>query len=144
MFLTLDHAELPVGALLKGGRTWRYVEYLASFPYFHVSALDLSEGGARPTALLIHTVEDLLDLADAEHQGWKIQQVQLVSPGPMNGTGDWRMEELMAIEGVELARGNSYAYLLSSGVTYFEHEVAKTLPRERWRPVFTCLGMSEP
>lgn len=137
MFLTFDHAEVPAGALLKGGHSWRYVEYLASFPYFHVSALDLSEDGARPTALLIYTVEDLLDLAVAERQGWAIQQVQLVSPGRMNGTGGWRMEVLREIEGIELARGTSYAYLLSSGATYFEHEAAKTLPRERWRSVFS-------
>ncbi|VVQ18238.1 hypothetical protein PS938_04539 [Pseudomonas fluorescens] len=139
MFLTFDHAELPVGALLKGSRTWRYVEYLASFPYFHVSTLDLSEDGARPTALLIHAVEDLLDLADAESQGWKIQQVQLVSPGRMNGTSDWRMEELRAIEGIELAHGSSYAYVLTSGATYFDHEESKAHPRERWRSVYKSI-----
>ncbi|ATH79635.1 hypothetical protein CO724_00080 [Ectopseudomonas mendocina] len=137
MFFTFDHAEAPVGALLKGGHSWRYVEYLASFPYFHVAAFDLSEGCARPTALLIYSVEDLVDLATAGRQGWKIQQVQLVSPGRMNGTGGWQMEKLREIEGIELARGTSYAYLLSSGATYFEHEAAKALPRERWRSVFS-------
>ncbi|MCY1307138.1 hypothetical protein D9M70_570410 [compost metagenome] len=112
------------------------MEYLASFPYFHVSALDLREGEARPTALLVYTVHDLLDLADAEPQGWKIQQVQLVSPGRMNGTGEWRMEELREIEGVERARGTSYAYQLGTGATYFDHESTKVLPRELWRPIF--------
>ncbi|MNG21448.1 hypothetical protein D3C84_1058090 [compost metagenome] len=85
-------------------------------------------------------MHDLLDLADAEPQGWKIQQVQLVSSGRMNGTGEWRMDELREIEGVELARGTSYAYLLGTGETFFDHESAKALPRERWRPIFNSVG----
>ncbi|MDT4860545.1 hypothetical protein FQZ97_951150 [compost metagenome] len=138
MFLTFEHAEVPVGALLRGGHTWRYVEYLASFPYFHVSAVDLDEEGARPTTLLIYTVSDLVDLAAAEANGWKIQQVQLVSPGRMNGTGEWRMEELRTVESIELSRGTSYAYVLKSGATYFDHESSKSLPRQRWRLVFSA------
>lgn len=136
MFLTLDHAEIPVGALLKGGHTWRYVEYLAAFPYFHVTALDVDDDRTRPTTLLVYTVHDLLDLAAAESQGWRIQSVQLVSPGRMNGTGEWQMEKLREIEGIELARGTSYAYLLCSGATYFDHEETKALPRQRWRSIF--------
>ncbi|EPO8351978.1 hypothetical protein ACUHOL_006742, partial [Pseudomonas aeruginosa] len=112
------------------------VEYLSSFPYFHVTALDLDEEGARPTTLLIYTVLDLVDLAAAEANGWKIQQVQLVSPGRMNGTAGWQMEELRAVEGIEVGRGTSYAYVLKSGTTYFDHESSKSLPRQGWRMVF--------
>ncbi|WP_212631995.1 hypothetical protein [Pseudomonas sp. KB-10] len=136
MFLTLDHAEIPVGALLKGVHTWRYVEYLASFPYFHVTALDVDDDRTRPTTLLVYTVHDLLDLAAAESQGWEIQSVQLVSPGRMNGTGEWQMEKLREIKGIELARGTSYAYLLYSGATYFDHEATKALPWQSWRSIF--------
>ncbi|WP_342246765.1 hypothetical protein [Pseudomonas sp. OTU5201] len=138
MFLTFEHAEVPVGALLRGGHSWRYVEYLGRYPYFHVSALDLDEEGARTTTLLIYTVPDLVDLAAAKANGWKIQQVQLVSPGHMNGTGEWRMEKLKAVEGIELARGTSYAYVLKSGTTYFDHEASKNLPRQDWRLVFSA------
>ncbi|RBA51291.1 hypothetical protein DQ403_22335 [Stutzerimonas zhaodongensis] len=138
MFLTLDHAEVPVGSLLRGAHTWRYVEYLASLPYFHVSAVDQDDEGIRPTTLLIYTVQDLVDLAAAKANGWKIEQVQLVSPGRMNGTGEWRMEELRAVEGTQVARGTSYAYVLKSGATYFDHESSKSLPPQRWRLTFSA------
>ena len=137
MFLTFDHAEVPVGSLLKGGRTWRYVEYLTSFPYFHVSALDLDDDGARLATLLVYTVHDLLDLAAAESNGWQIQHVQLVSPGHLNGSGEWRMDALRRIEEAEVSRGTSYAYSLNSGATYFDREESKGLPRQHWRTVFS-------
>ena len=132
MFLTFEHAEVPVGALVKGAHSWRYVEYISSYPYFHVTALDRDGEGERLTTLLIYTVPDLLDLAASESQGWLIQQVQLVSPGHMNGMGKWTMEELREIEAIELARGTSYAYLLASGAKYLERgEEGNQPPRNR-------------
>jgi len=135
MFLTLDHSEVPLGALLDGGRAWRYVEYLASYPYFHVSALEASDEGTRIATLLVYTVHDLLDLAAAEPQGWLIQRVQLVSPGQMNGTGEWQMDLLNEIVRTEIAGRCSYAYMLHSGASYFDQKDAQHLPRHLWESV---------
>ncbi|QEY71747.1 hypothetical protein [Pseudomonas denitrificans (nom. rej.)] len=126
---------------MEGGRSWRYVEYLSSYPYFHVSALDSNEEGSRLSTLLIYTVTYLLDLASAAKQGWKILQVQLVSPGRMNGTGEWRMDDLQEISEVRWEARISYAYLLRSGVTYFEREEFRQQPQDCKQIVFrtTCL-----
>ncbi|MCY1290128.1 hypothetical protein D9M70_392550 [compost metagenome] len=136
MFLTFEHAEVPVGALVKGAHSWRYVEYISSYPYFHVTALDRDGEGERLTTLLIYTVPDLLDLAASESQGWLIQQVQLVSPGHMNGTGQWKMEELGAIEAVEFSQRTSYAYLLAGGGEYVERKEAASQPQSHRRVVY--------
>lgn len=40
MFLTFDHAEVPMGALVRGGHSWRYVEYPTTYPWFHVALIE--------------------------------------------------------------------------------------------------------
>lgn len=46
------------------------------------------------------------------------------------------MEDLLEIEAIELPRGTSYAYLLTSGAKYFEHEEAGTQPSQCRRVVY--------
>lgn len=136
MFLTFEHGEVPPGVPIEGGRTWRYVEYLSSYPYFHVSALDRDDGEARETTLLIYTVGDLVDLSLAGPQGWEILEVRLVSPRSINKGRGWQMDALRCIEEVECDGRLRYVYLLKSGETYFDRDEINGLPREDRRLVY--------
>ncbi|AZC95870.1 hypothetical protein [Pseudomonas chlororaphis] len=126
MFLTLEHAEVPLGALVKGAHSWRYVEYLTSQPWFYVMALEHVEGIARPATLLIKALEDLLELEGVDNDAWEITRVHLVSPGHLNGTEDWKMERLKEIAKIKNNGNSSLLYLLHSGVIYFENRQARS------------------
>ncbi|MFJ3051891.1 hypothetical protein [Pseudomonas nitroreducens] len=136
MFLTFEHGEVPPGVPIDNGRTWRYVEYLSSYPYFHVSALARDDAEVRETTLLIYTVYDLVDLSLAKPQGWEILEVRLVSPRCVNKGQGWQMDALRCIEEVECDGRLRYVYLLKSGETYFDRDEIQGLPREARRLVY--------
>ncbi|WDH44642.1 hypothetical protein PUP66_16080 [Pseudomonas chlororaphis] len=94
----------PLGALVKGAHSWRYVEYLTSQPWFYVMALEHVEGIARPATLLIKALDDLLELEGVDNDAWEITRVHLVSPGHLNGTEDWKMERLKEIAKIKSMR----------------------------------------
>lgn len=112
MFLTFDHAEVPMGALVQGGHSWRYVEYPTRYPWFHVALTELDGTERRVTTFHVYSAADLIELAEsAEHQ-LQIERVLLVSPGHLNGTGSWQMDELLEIAEVGLENQISWVYRL--------------------------------
>jgi hypothetical protein len=128
MFFTFDHAEAPAGALVQGGHMWRYVEYLTERPWFYVTLLEADEESPRQAVYLIPMLEDLLELANAGEQGWTLLQVFIVSPGHLNGTCNWKMNELVSISQVYSSVRSSLAYRVYPDVVYFEDELARSQP----------------
>ncbi|WP_201192448.1 hypothetical protein [Pseudomonas fluorescens] len=128
MFLTFEHAEASVGALVQGGHMWRYVEYLTERPWFYVTLLEPDEESPRRAVYLIPMLEDLLELANAGEQGWTLLQVFIVSPGHLNGSGNWKMNELVSISRVYSSVRSSLAYRVDADVVYFEDELASRQP----------------
>ncbi|PRA17869.1 hypothetical protein VRB78_11655 [Pseudomonas trivialis] len=125
MFLTFEHAEAPGGALMRGGHVWRYVEYRPARPWFYVSILELSDDEWTPTTLLISTLEDLQELHRSDSHNLRITQVILVSPGELNGTGCWRMDELSEIAQVRSSERLSLIYKMTNEDKYYEDEGAR-------------------
>lgn len=125
-----------MGVPLNGGQTWRYVEYLSSYPYFHVSARDWEGHEASETTLLIYTVADLVDLSLAKSQGWEVLAVQLVSPPHINKGRGWRMDALKSVEEVKLEGRLSYLYMLETGELFSDRDDLKLLSSEYRRVVY--------
>lgn len=139
MFLTMEHAEVPGGMLVEGAHMWRYVECLTGRPWFHVAVLEHHEDFVRPTIYMIKDLEDLLELAGATEQGWEMGRVHLVSPGHLNGSEAWKMDELKEIIRIHSGEKPSLAYVLRSGTTYFENECHKQLS-EAGRQTILAMG----
>jgi len=123
MFLTFEHAESPVGALMRGGHMWRYVEYLTEHPWFYVTLIESDEDSVRQTVYLIPLLEDLLELVQADDQGLSILHVFLVSPGSLNGSGSWKMDELIEIKRAYGSERQCLVYSVHPGVDYFENDL---------------------
>ncbi|VXB16920.1 hypothetical protein [Pseudomonas sp. 8O] len=139
MFLTMEHAEIPAGVLVKGTHMWRYVECLTSRAWFYVAVLEHHEDFTRPTIYMIKDLEDLLELAGAADQGCEIDRVDLVSPGDLNGSEGWKMDELKEIFRIHAGDQSSLAYLLRSGVIYLQDQRVKHQV-ETGREVIFALG----
>jgi len=135
----MEHAEVPAGGLLKGAHMWRYVECLTSRAWFYVAVLEHYEDFTRPTIYMIKDLEDLLELAGAADQGCEIDRVDLVSPGDLNASEGWRMDELKEIFRIHSGGNSSLAYVLRSGVTYFQDQRVKH-QAETGREVIFALG----
>ncbi|MDH0896713.1 MULTISPECIES: hypothetical protein [unclassified Pseudomonas] len=122
MFLTMEHAEIPAGALVKGAHAWRYVECLTTRPWFLVDVLEHDAGYVRPATYLMKDLEGLLELAGAKDQGWEINSVYLVSCGGRSDSEGWTMAKLKQILRVHAGRESSLAYILHPNSTYFESQ----------------------
>lgn len=125
MFLTMEDAEIPAGVLVKGAHMWRYVECLTTRAWFYVTLLEHHEDFIRPTIYMIKDLEDLLELAGAAGKGYKIDRVDLVSANDLNGSGGWKMDELKEILRIQAGGRSSLAYVLRSGVIYFQNQRMK-------------------
>lgn len=136
MFLTFDHAEVPMGALVQGGHSWRYVEYPTSYPWFHVALTEFDGAEQRSTTFYVYDVTDLIELAESTEHQLQIVRVLLVSPGHLNGTSSWQMDELIEIAKVGLEGRTSLVYRLRDDRVLFEDERARTADATQSHKVF--------
>lgn len=138
MFLTFDHAEVPMGALVQGGHSWRYVEYPTTYPWFHVALTEFDGSGHRSTTFHVYDAADLIELAESTEHQLQIERVLLVSPGHLNGTGSWQMDELLEIAKVGLDDQFSLVYRLRDERALFEDERARDSDAAQIHTVFVC------
>lgn len=142
MFLTFDHAEAPMGALVQGGHSWRYVEYPTTYPWFHVALTEFDGNAHRATTFYVYDAEDLIELAESTKHQLNIESVLLVSPGHLNGTGSWQMDELREITKFDLEERCSLAYRLSDERVLFEDDRARNADASKSNTVFVSPGTS--
>lgn len=142
MFLTFDHAEAPMGALVQGGHSWRYVEYPTTHPWFHVAVTEFDGTANRATTFYVYDAADLIELAESTEHQLQIGSVLLVSPGHLNGTGAWQMDELLEIAKVDHEERFSLAYRLSDERVLFEDERARNADVAKTRTVFVSPGQT--
>lgn len=136
MFLTFDHAEVSMGALVQGGHSWRYVEYPTTYPWFHVALTEFNGSEHRSTTFHVYDTADLIELAESTEHQIQIERVLLVSPGHLNGTGSWQMDELLEIAKVRLDDQFSLVYRLSDERALFEDERARNADAAQIHTVF--------
>lgn len=140
MFLTFDHAEVPMGALVQGGHSWRYVEYPTTYPWFHVALTEFDGTEHRSTTFHVYDAADLIELAESSDHQLQIERVLLVSPGDLNGTGSWQMDELLEIVKVGLEDRFSFVYRLRDERALFEDERARNVDSTQSHTVFVSPG----
>jgi hypothetical protein len=121
MFMTFEHSEVPIGALIQGAHLWRYAEYVSRQPWFYVSALEKVDDGYRCATLMLKELDDLIDLQLAESQGWRIAEVYLVSSEALNNSGQWKLDKLLEVRQLTTNAGKTLIYRLSAGNEYCEH-----------------------
>ncbi|WP_032703309.1 hypothetical protein [Pseudomonas syringae] len=134
MFRTMREAELMRGSIrpTAGFQFWSLVELETVWPWFHVETIDCTGDFHHKSIVLAPNVQLLTDLVSAgSRDGW-VNQVQVVTPGSMNGTGSWKMEILKSLHEVFDNNGelSGHEYLVVPGKTY-STVVNKTLPAFR-------------
>ena len=130
MFETHVEGEIPLPAEFgyPNVRAWSYVHCHLFAPWLHVvrQVTYQDKGGGEP-----YVLQDMLFLAEVgqlvELQAIpqvKIVSVDLMSPGPLNGTGHWKLEPLAEIwEGlVPMGFGprRAFVYVLEDGRRYLD------------------------
>lgn len=101
MFTTYRSAEVEFSCLgdprYSGTQIWRYVEQELMCPWFYVQVRRPGSTGTDLSMLMLPCARDIAAMVDCETPSWCIEQVQIVTPTHMNGTGRWQMEPLRRI-----------------------------------------------
>lgn len=119
MFVTHRNAEQrPIGRIGNDHQYWHFVEQSIHSPWFYVSwASRLGEGKIVDILMIGDIATFEVFLAQVGTESW-IEDVQLVSPGWLNGSGKWLMEPLMALTERCSSGQKSYSYAVLQGATY--------------------------
>ncbi|WEK28483.1 MAG: hypothetical protein P0Y58_16375 [Candidatus Pseudomonas phytovorans] len=124
MFITHKQAELALGELLGDGSTqcWQYVEQTTHCPWFYVKVAFQQDNEAFTSMLMLPSISSLEQVISEQTAGLRLLDVQLVSPGYLNGSDGWMMEKLLELrETVDDIREEAvYVYSLEGGKIYTE------------------------
>lgn len=95
MFTTHRHAEIPLAPVFgEPYQLWRFVEFEQHRPWFCVT-LNIGKGRTNwRTMYLVASEAELELMLEGIAANAKVEDVQVITPASLNGTGAWRMEPL--------------------------------------------------
>lgn len=140
MLVTYAQAEVPLGLMANKPeiRHWRYAELSFSSIWLYVSIGYVRSGHQRQCTLLMPELREFEQLLnDCGDELW-IDDVMVVSPGDVNGSGAWMMERLDSLEEAfdEQTGEFVYTYVLENGRRYTEAELVLSAKREVQRIIY--------
>lgn len=99
MFMTHPDAELPIpsGLALHGERTWQWVEFSLQIPYFFLSFSVASGNASLMRYILFSQLKDVLCVVSTIKKGVKDIEIDLLSPGYVNGSNSYKMGKVKEI-----------------------------------------------
>lgn len=122
MFRTMCEAELMPGLIrsTNGFQFWSLVELETVWPWFLVETIDCSGNSHHKGIVLASNVQLLRDLIGGGSKTAWVDQVQVITPGSMNGTGSWKMEILESLHEVVGSDGqvSGHEYQVATGNAY--------------------------
>lgn len=130
MFITNKQAEVKGSqAMLEPGHQgWHFVQQHLMSPWFHTTIVRCEDGLEFHDVVFVDGLQALTSLLELTETGVQVRSVQLVSPGWLNGTGDWHMDILL-----EIARsqdGASLRYTLHDGRHFYFPEAQPEISRK--------------
>lgn len=118
MFVTNRRAEIDGTFIMleEGQQAWHFVEKRLLSPWFNVTVVRRQNDEQYQDVLFLDNVRYLRQFASLTEDGMALCSVQIVTPGWVNGSGDWLMEPLIEVS--ESAEGASWCYTVQGGKQY--------------------------
>jgi hypothetical protein len=154
MFITNKAFRSSISAILADPveQRWTVTEMPVDLPWFlvtfrHVESIDGSDAFEITRTVLLSDLKDLEPWAHLETEGsLHLESVQVITPGYVNGTHDWKMDPLKAVwtaEEPSVAGEIVEIYETTAGVKYaysFLETPISELQNETLQNRFTHLG----
>ncbi|WP_149086613.1 hypothetical protein [Pseudomonas prosekii] len=122
MFETYEAARLPALPSFEQNTTrWAFIAQSANKEWFYVTHQYFQDGDRESVCnqqFMIPDVIGLMSLVRSDTADAFVRSVQLVSPGWMNGTEEWRMEFLLGLIALRGDESGRYAYEVAGGGIY--------------------------
>ena len=123
MFITNRQAEVHGSQTMlePGHQGWHFVQQHLMSPWFHTTITRYEAGLEIDDVVFVDSLQTLTSILELTEKGVQVKSVQLVSPGWLNGTGDWHMERLLEV--AQSQDGTSLRFTVQEGRYYFFPEV---------------------
>lgn len=122
MFRTMREAELMPRLIrpTNGLQFWSLVELETVWPWFHVETIESRGTDQHRGIVLASNVQLLKDLIHAGVENAWVNQIQIITPDSMNGTGSWKMEILESLYEITNSDGQicGHEYRVPAGKIY--------------------------
>lgn len=134
MFTTHRYAEIPLAPVFgEPYQLWRFVELEQHRPWFCVT-LNTGKGSANwRTMYLVASEAELEQMLEGIAAKAKIEDLQVITPSRLNGSGAWQMEPLAELVRISDTDENVLGYDLrtASGVVYSDRDHISSTDVER-------------
>ncbi len=136
MFITHRKAEVrgSLALLEPDHQGWHFVQQHLMSPWFHTTISRYEEGLELQDVVFVDNLQGLISILELREIGQQVKSVQLVSPGWLNGAGDWRME--MLVEVSQSQDGTSLRYTLQDGRHYYFPETKPDISEVYSVPIY--------
>ena len=131
MFCTSTNGKMPIPPVFDDGSEcwWSYVKLPLFVPYFQLVCGSRCEPTGSLQTFFFPSIDQVLSILGDPNVD--VTAVQLVSPGHMNGTGNWQIDELSTVyRGFESQseefKKYAFLYVVADGSRYLESCVAST------------------
>jgi len=122
MFETYEAARLPALPSFERDTTrWAFIAQSANREWFYVTHQYFQGGDPEYVCnqqFMIPDVIGLMSLVKSNTDVAFVSAVQLVSPGWLNGSEEWRMEPLVRLIAVPGEKSSTYVYEVAGGEIY--------------------------
>lgn len=119
MFITHRKAEVKgsLALLEPDHQGWHLVQQHLMSPWFHTTIARCEEGLEIHDVVFVDNLQALMSILELRETEVLVKSIRLVSPGWLNGAGDWRME--MLVEVAQSQDGTSLQLTLQDGRHYY-------------------------
>lgn len=143
MFITNRQAEVNDSHIMlePGHQGWHFVQQQIMSPWFHTTIARCEDGFEILDVVFLDSLQALTSILGLMEMGAQVKSVQLVSPGWLNGAGDWRMETLREV--AQNQDGTSIRYTLLDGRHYYYPDTQPDTSTAYSVPVFLTQQVGE-
>jgi hypothetical protein len=122
MFKTVRETELLAGLTLPSNELqfWPFVEIQTFIPWFHIETVEHVGEHAHKGVILAVSAYQLREFVQHDCRTAWIENVQVITPGDLNGTGSWKMARLLKLTEFRAEDGCQlgHVYEVEGGITY--------------------------
>ncbi|KXS54186.1 MAG: Uncharacterized protein AWU57_1432 [Marinobacter sp. T13-3] len=128
MFVTQNHTEALIGPPDSPYKFWHQVELSGEKLWFFVSTAYSRAGKRGRRCYMIEEPSDLVALVQQTGEHFWIEQVMIVTPPGINGTGNWQMsqlKELVAASDSSDLVSIDYIYQFTNDLCYATRDISE-------------------
>lgn len=136
------HDEVMISRLFCNDFLSRpFVKQTVMIPWFYLEAHTRDDQEFVREMLMVSSLDALKDIIELQNESFHIQSIQYVTPGYMNGTDQWKMEQVLEASEARNQSGELITLFQVPERTYSQMEINTEINLQKIKVFFSCSKM---